>query len=193
MFSEFFTIIYYQLFRFERLTVRVFGYPSKKLGQALMRYQFKRAKSKGKTLYIRPGVAMNNIQEYEEFMQDFSYGKRSSISSYFADIHIFCVIGFILIGTTYYVCGLFHVSFFTDIHSKTQAFFIGVLVFFTPTLWLQWKLIGTKMVYLKKWREYEKKSVGWHRKTALMSLFIIIATWVYMISGVVFMISHAKP
>ena len=94
--SGFFTIIYYQLFRFERLMLRVLSYPIDKLGNALMRYQFKRARAKGRVLYMRPGVVMNNVQEYEDFMQDFSYGKKSSISSYFADIHMFCVIAYIV-------------------------------------------------------------------------------------------------
>ena len=132
------------------------------------------------------------IDDPVKYHENFFYAKRNSISSYFADVHMFCLIGFVLMGTTFYILGLFHFDFFTDIHSETQAFFIGVLVFFAPTLWLQWKLVGNSKIYLKKWRQYEKKSVGWHRMTALMSFFFIPLTYAYSISGLVFMLSHAK-
>lgn len=179
--SEFCTIIYYQLFRFERWVGRIMSYPSWKFIQ----YRIK----KGKTFYSAPWV---KIEDPATYFENFFYGKRNSISSYFADIHMFCVIAYMLIGTTYCVFGLFHFDFFAHIHSKAQAFFIGVLIFFVPTAWLQWKLIGSHKVYLKKWRAYEKKSVGWHRATALMSFFVIVGSWVYMIGSLVFMVSHAK-
>lgn len=169
-------LVFYHLFRFDKLGQRIFGVPIRWIVRL-------------------PAVGQNfkrrGVENAEEEINKALYDPRRGFNIIHAGWYLTGLFWLIFFGTAVFLIPVFWKNFepFEDVNIY---FWLFMLMTFAPALTASEILAEHKKKYLKYFKKFEQKSEQWHSRTAWLSFFIVFGIWVYAIGGLLFYLNHIK-
>lgn len=171
---EYFTnLVFYHLFRFDKLGQRIFGAPIR--------------------CFIRlPIIAKTfkqGVENAEKEINEALYNPKNGFNIIHASWHLTGLFWLIFFGTSVFLIP-FLWSDFEPFKEVNIHFWLFMLVTFAPA-WIASEMLAEhKKKYLKYFKQFEKKSEQWHSRTAWLTFFTVVGIWGYAIGGFAFYLSR---
>ena len=167
-------LVFYHLFRFEKLTQRIISEPFLLLL---------------KLPVVDRSYKRRGVENAGEVINKALYDKKTGVNAMIADWHMTFIFSLIPFGTVNFIVSFIwgDLELFND---KILWLLFYLLTTFIPAWIAMDVLISKKRKYLKYFKQFERQSEQWHSRTAWITFFTVIGIWGYAIGGFAFYLSR---
>ena len=163
-------LVFYHLFRFEKLTQRIISEPFLLLL---------------KLPVVDRSYKRRGVENAEEVINKALYDPKRGFNIVQAGWHLTLLFGLIISGTAFFLISSF-LEDFNLFEAGDMYYWLFVLATFIPA-WIASEIfVERKRKYLKYFKQFERKSEQWHFRTGWITFFTVIGIWGYAIGGVAF-------